>query len=66
MRVRWLRRALENLNAEAEYIAQDSHSAACEMFQYVKTSSIPWPTSPPSAAPAECRAPESWSSTATR
>jgi plasmid stabilization system protein ParE len=32
MRVRWLRRALENLNAEAEYIAQDSHSAACEMF----------------------------------
>jgi plasmid stabilization system protein ParE len=32
MRVRWLRRALENLNAEAEYIAQDSHRAACEMF----------------------------------
>ena len=38
MRVRWLRRALENLDAEAEYIAQDSHSAACEIFQYVKTS----------------------------
>ena len=38
MRVRWLRRALENLNAEAEYIAQDNHSAACEMFVYVKTS----------------------------
>ena len=38
MRVRWLLRALENLNAEAEYIAQDSHSAACEMFQYVKAS----------------------------
>ncbi|MBI1740307.1 MAG: type II toxin-antitoxin system RelE/ParE family toxin [Acidobacteriales bacterium] len=28
MRVRWLRTALANLNAEAEYIAQDSPAAA--------------------------------------
>ena len=28
MRVRWLRRALANLDAEAEYIAQDNPAAA--------------------------------------
>jgi len=36
MRVRWLRKAIQNLNAEAEYIAQENPTAAAEMFEYVK------------------------------
>lgn len=36
MRVRWLRKAIQNLNAEAEYIAKENKTAAAEMFEYVK------------------------------
>ncbi len=36
MRVRWLRKAISNLDAEAEYIAKDNAVAAAEMFTYVK------------------------------
>lgn len=36
MRVRWLRKAIQNLNAEAEYIAKENQAAAAEMFEYVK------------------------------
>lgn len=36
MRVRWLRKAIQNLNAEAEYIAKENQTAAAEMFEYVK------------------------------
>ncbi|MEJ2793206.1 type II toxin-antitoxin system RelE/ParE family toxin [Iodobacter sp. LRB] len=36
MRLRWLRKAIANLDAEAEYIAQENPRAAAEMFAYVK------------------------------
>jgi plasmid stabilization system protein ParE len=36
MRVRWLRKAIANLDAEAEYIAAENRTAAVEMFVYVK------------------------------
>lgn len=36
MRVRWLREAIRSLNAEADYMAQESPVAATEMFEYVK------------------------------
>lgn len=37
MQVRWLRKAIQNLDAEAEYIAQENPKVAAEMFEYVKT-----------------------------
>lgn len=36
MRLRWLRKAIANLDSEAEYIAQENPQAAAEMFAYVK------------------------------
>jgi toxin ParE1/3/4 len=36
MRVRWLRKAIFNLDAEADYIAKENAVAAAEMFVYVK------------------------------
>lgn len=36
MRVRWLRKALKNLDDEANYIAQENPKAAAEMFAYVR------------------------------
>lgn len=36
MRVRWLRKALQNLDEQAGYIAQESPKAAAEMFAFVK------------------------------
>lgn len=36
MRVRWLRKAIRNLDDEATYIAQENPQAAAEMFAYVK------------------------------
>ena len=36
MRVRWLRKAIASLEAEAEYIAAENRIAAVEMFIYVK------------------------------
>lgn len=35
MRVRWLRTALANLNAEAEYIARDSPAAAARVVKSI-------------------------------
>lgn len=37
MRVRWLRKAIQNLDAAADYIAQDNPKAAAELFLYVKS-----------------------------
>jgi len=37
MRVRWLQKAISNLDAEADHIAQENPVAAAEMFVYVKT-----------------------------
>ncbi|MDW5418432.1 type II toxin-antitoxin system RelE/ParE family toxin [Iodobacter sp. CM08] len=36
LRLRWLRKAIANLDAEAEYITQENPQAAAEMFAYVK------------------------------
>lgn len=36
MRVRWLRKAIRNLDDEATYIAQENPRGAAEMFAYVK------------------------------
>lgn len=38
MRVRWLRRALQNLDEEAEYIARDDPDAAAQMVDRIATS----------------------------
>lgn len=37
MRVRWLRKAIKNLDAEADYVAEENATAAAEMFVFVKT-----------------------------
>lgn len=39
MQVRWLRRALENLDDEAAYIARDSPRTAAEFVLHVRNSS---------------------------
>ena len=36
MQVKWLRKAIKNLDAEADYIAQENPTAAAQMFEYVK------------------------------
>ena len=36
MRVRWLQKAIRNLDAEADYIALENSTAAVKMFVYVK------------------------------
>jgi len=36
MRVRWLQKAIRNLDAEADYIAEENVTAAGDMFVYVK------------------------------
>ncbi|MGB8411937.1 MAG: type II toxin-antitoxin system RelE/ParE family toxin [Candidatus Binatus sp.] len=38
MRVRWLRRALRNLDEEAEYIARDDPDAAAQIVDRIATS----------------------------
>lgn len=38
MRVRWLRRALENIDEEAAFIAQDSPASAAELVRHVLAS----------------------------
>ena len=38
MRVRWLRRALRNLDEEAEYIARDNPQAAARIVERIATS----------------------------
>ena len=38
MRIRWLRRALSNLDDEAEYIARDNPDAAARIVQRIATS----------------------------
>lgn len=38
MRVRWLRRALRNLDQEAAYIAQDSPRSAAEFVTHLRAS----------------------------
>ena len=35
MRIRWLGKAIQNLDAEAEFLAQDSPAAGAEMFAQV-------------------------------
>ncbi|MGB3552369.1 MAG: type II toxin-antitoxin system RelE/ParE family toxin [Candidatus Binatus sp.] len=37
MRVRWLRRAIRNLDEEAEYIARDDPDAAAQMVDRIAT-----------------------------
>jgi toxin ParE1/3/4 len=37
MRIRWLQKAIRNLDAEADYLAQENSTAAAEMFVYVKS-----------------------------
>ncbi len=36
MLVRWLQKAIRNLDAEADYIARENPKAAADMFVYVK------------------------------
>ena len=36
MRVRWLIKAIRNLDAEAEYMAKENPAAAAEMYLYIK------------------------------
>ena len=51
MRVRWLRRALENLEEEAEYIARDDPEAASRVVQRIATSVGGLATHPASGRP---------------
>ena len=36
MRVRWLKKAIKSLDAEADYIALENATAAAQMFVYIK------------------------------
>ena len=40
MKVKWLRRALENLDDEAEYIAKDSPKIASEFVRHLRASTL--------------------------
>ncbi|HEV3113742.1 MAG TPA: type II toxin-antitoxin system RelE/ParE family toxin [Candidatus Binataceae bacterium] len=51
MRVRWLRRALKNLDEEAEYIARDDPEAAARVVQRIATSVERLATHPASGRP---------------
>ncbi len=51
MRVRWLRRALSNLNEEAEYIARDNPDAAARIVQRIAASVDLLATHPASGRP---------------
>jgi toxin ParE1/3/4 len=49
--VRWLRRALKNLDEEAEYIAHDNPAAAARMVERIATSVERLATYPASGRP---------------
>lgn len=51
MRVRWLRRALKNLDEEAEYIARDNPQAATRIVERIATSVGQLATHPASGRP---------------
>ena len=51
MRVRWLRRALSNLNEEAEYKARDNPDAAARIVQRIAASVGRLATHPASGRP---------------
>jgi toxin ParE1/3/4 len=51
VRVRWLRRALRNLDEEAEYIARDNPNAAARIVQRIATSVEQLATHPASGRP---------------
>lgn len=46
MQVKWLRRALLNLDQEASYIAQDNPKAAAELVLYLRDSALMLATQP--------------------
>lgn len=37
MRVKWLQKAMKNLDEEITYIALDDTETACKIYQYIKT-----------------------------
>ena len=51
MRVRWLKRALRNLDEEAEYIARDNPQAAARIVERIATSVDRLATHPASGRP---------------
>jgi len=51
VRVRWLRRALKNLDEEAEYIARDNPQAATRIVERIATSVGQLATHPASGRP---------------
>ncbi len=51
MRVRWLRRALENLDEEAAYIARDNPEAAARLVERIAASVERLATHPASGRP---------------
>jgi toxin ParE1/3/4 len=51
VRVRWLRRALRNLDEEAEYIARDNPLAAARMVERIATSAERLAAHPASGRP---------------
>jgi toxin ParE1/3/4 len=51
VRLRWLKRALKNLDEEAEYIARDNPQAAARMLERIATSIDRLATHPASGRP---------------
>ena len=51
MRVRWLRRALENLDQEAEYVARDDPAAAARIVERIVANVARLATYPGSGQP---------------
>ncbi len=51
MRVRWLRRALENLDQEAEYVARDDPAAAARIVERIVANVARLATHPGSGQP---------------
>ena len=56
MQVRWLRTALQNLDDEATYMAQDDASAACLVVERVLSAVAMLAEQPGPVVPAECLA----------
>ena len=60
LEIRWLKRALANLDAEAAFIARDHPAAAARVVEVIVSTVDCLPSIPPWAAPGASRAPASW------
>lgn len=66
MQVRWLHKAIQSLNSEAEYIAQENPTVTAELFEYVKAKVETLGDYPATGRPSRVPATREWVLTAIR